>query len=114
MASAAASSSITLRPTTSSAATPSTRLATTFVRFPRKLGSVDAAVDPLLSLHVASKVRATGTKPLGNGVISMAKKSVGDLKAADLKGKKVFVRADRDRWTIKKIEISRTKKIVGR
>lgn len=28
------------------------------------------------------------------GVVSMAKKSVGDLTAADLKGKKVFVRAD--------------------
>jgi phosphoglycerate kinase len=28
------------------------------------------------------------------GVVSMAKKSVGDLSAAELKGKKVFVRAD--------------------
>ncbi|CAM8891123.1 unnamed protein product [Rhodiola kirilowii] len=96
MASAAASSSaaLSLPPTTSSAATSSTRLPTTFVRFPRQLGFVGAAADPLLSLHVASKVRAIGTKAVGNGVISMAKKSVGDLTAADLKGKKVFVRAD--------------------
>ena len=28
------------------------------------------------------------------GVVSMVKKSVGDLTSADLKGKKVFVRAD--------------------
>lgn len=30
----------------------------------------------------------------GVRVVSMAKKSVGDLSAAELKGKKVFVRAD--------------------
>ncbi|KAG7035307.1 hypothetical protein SDJN02_02102 [Cucurbita argyrosperma subsp. argyrosperma] len=52
-----------------------------------------AAADPLFSLHVASKIRSFRGKA-SRGVVSMAKKSVGDLTAADLKGKKVFVRAD--------------------
>uniref|UniRef100_A0A2P2M3S0 Phosphoglycerate kinase n=1 Tax=Rhizophora mucronata TaxID=61149 RepID=A0A2P2M3S0_RHIMU len=50
-----------------------------------------AATNPLLALHVASKSRSCKA---GRAVVSMAKKSVGDLTAADLKGKKVFVRAD--------------------
>lgn len=55
--------------------------------------------DPLLALHVSLKSRAIRTKAATSGgggglVISMAKKSVGDLTSADLKGKKVFVRAD--------------------
>ncbi|CAH2053875.1 unnamed protein product, partial [Thlaspi arvense] len=45
------------------------------------------------SLHVASKVQSVRGKG-SRGVVSMAKKSVGDLSSADLKGKKVFVRAD--------------------
>uniref|UniRef100_A0A7N0TIJ7 Phosphoglycerate kinase n=1 Tax=Kalanchoe fedtschenkoi TaxID=63787 RepID=A0A7N0TIJ7_KALFE len=96
MASAAASSSAALRPAAASATKPSARLpATSFVRFPRRLGFAGAAADPLLSLHVAAKVRSIGTgSGKRNGVISMAKKSVGDLTAADLKGKRVFVRAD--------------------
>ncbi|KAG7600717.1 Phosphoglycerate kinase [Arabidopsis suecica] len=58
----------------------------------RRLG-FSAVVDSRFSVHVASKVqsvRGKGTR----GVITMAKKSVGDLTSADLKGKKVFVRAD--------------------
>ncbi|CAK7326062.1 unnamed protein product [Dovyalis caffra] len=54
-----------------------------------------SAADPLFSSHVVSKIRSF--KPNGKApraVVSMAKKSVGDLTAADLKGKKVFVRAD--------------------
>ncbi|KAK1303351.1 hypothetical protein QJS10_CPB11g01641 [Acorus calamus] len=54
-----------------------------------------SAADSLLSLHVAARTRSAGASGRGpRGVVSMAKKSVGDLKEADLKGKKVFVRAD--------------------
>eukprot|EP00268_Persea_americana_P046624 TRINITY_DN480_c0_g3_i1.p1 TRINITY_DN480_c0_g3~~TRINITY_DN480_c0_g3_i1.p1 ORF type:complete len:432 (-),score=118.72 TRINITY_DN480_c0_g3_i1:576-1871(-) len=52
-----------------------------------------SAADPLLALNVAAKV-GSGKGRGPRGVVSMAKKSVGDLSAADLKGKKVFVRAD--------------------
>ncbi|KAF3545348.1 hypothetical protein DY000_02004063 [Brassica cretica] len=45
------------------------------------------------SLHVSSKVQSVRGRG-SRGVVSMAKKSVGDLTSADLKGKKVFVRAD--------------------
>ncbi|WZY83703.1 hypothetical protein YC2023_030087 [Brassica napus] len=60
---------------------------------PRPLGFSAVLDSHRFSLHVASKVhsvRGRGTR----GVVSMAKKSVGDLTSADLKGKKVFVRAD--------------------
>ncbi|KAL0310845.1 UNVERIFIED_CONTAM: Phosphoglycerate kinase, chloroplastic [Sesamum angustifolium] len=62
----------------------------------RRLGFAAAAADPLLSHHVATKLvsfKNASAKPV-RGVASMAKKSVGDLSGADLKGKKVFVRAD--------------------
>lgn len=62
----------------------------------RRLGFAGAAADPCLALNVASRVREVAG-PAGRGprgVVSMAKKSVGDLTGADLKGKKVFVRAD--------------------
>ncbi|KAJ8627722.1 hypothetical protein MRB53_021029 [Persea americana] len=52
-----------------------------------------SAADPLLALNVAAKV-GSGKGRGPRGVVSMAKKSVGDLSAADLRGKKVFVRAD--------------------
>ncbi|KAF4347106.1 hypothetical protein G4B88_025149 [Cannabis sativa] len=56
------------------------------------------AADPLFSHAVASTLRSFGSANGGGtpvrGVVSMAKKSVGDLGAADLKGKKVFLRAD--------------------
>ncbi|KAL6198838.1 hypothetical protein ACLB2K_028626 [Fragaria x ananassa] len=58
----------------------------------RRLGF--AAADPHLALHVAAKVRSFGSPKPVRGVVAMAKKSVGDLSEADLKGKKVFVRAD--------------------
>ncbi|CAL9090391.1 unnamed protein product [Musa textilis] len=62
----------------------------------RRLGFAGAAADSLLAAHVAAKIRTvagrSGRGP--RGVAAMAKKSVGDLTAADLKGKKVFVRAD--------------------
>ncbi|KZV27598.1 phosphoglycerate kinase, chloroplastic-like [Dorcoceras hygrometricum] len=62
----------------------------------RRLGFAAAAVDPLLCYHVATKMQSfnsSSAKPL-RGVVSMAKKSVGDLTSGDLKGKKVFVRVD--------------------
>jgi len=42
---------------------------------------------------VASQVSRPGGRG-SRGVVCMAKRSVGDLKEGDLKGKKVFVRAD--------------------
>lgn len=60
--------------------------------FSRRLGFAALAADPLVA-GVAAKVAAVKGKGM-RGVVSMAKKSVGDLSAADLKGKKVFVRAD--------------------
>lgn len=62
----------------------------------RRLGFAAVAVDPLFGHHVATKLRSfnnPSAKPV-RGVASMAKKSVGDLTSAELKGKKVFVRAD--------------------
>ncbi|KAJ0982860.1 hypothetical protein J5N97_011115 [Dioscorea zingiberensis] len=59
----------------------------------RRLGFAGAAADPLLAFHVASKTRAVVGRGV-RGVVSMAKKSVGDLSEADLKGKVVFLRAD--------------------
>jgi len=58
----------------------------------RRLG-FSAVVDSRFSVHVASKVHSVRGKG-ARGVITMAKKSVGDLNSVDLKGKKVFVRAD--------------------
>ncbi|KAL8166567.1 hypothetical protein V2J09_008066 [Rumex salicifolius] len=102
MASAAsASSSLSLlknrgSSSSSSTRTPSVvRLGSTFRPPLRLLGFAGAAGDPVFSAHVGSRIqslRGSG-KPV-RGVVSMAKKSVGDLAAADLKGKKVFVRAD--------------------
>ncbi|KAJ0982843.1 hypothetical protein J5N97_011098 [Dioscorea zingiberensis] len=59
----------------------------------RRLGFAGAAADPLLAFHVASKTRDVVGRGV-RGVVSMAKKSVGDLSEADLKGKVVFLRAD--------------------
>ncbi|KAG6533162.1 hypothetical protein ZIOFF_007028 [Zingiber officinale] len=62
----------------------------------RRMGFAFAAGDRLLTAHVADRILAVaGRSGRGiRGVVSMAKKSVGDLTVADLKGKKVFVRAD--------------------
>nr|AAT07576.1 putative chloroplast phosphoglycerate kinase [Oryza sativa Japonica Group] len=55
-----------------------------------------AAADPRLATHVASRCRqaASSSSRGTRAVATMAKKSVGDLTAADLEGKRVFVRAD--------------------
>ncbi|CAK9165653.1 unnamed protein product [Ilex paraguariensis] len=89
-------------PTTSSSSTTRTRSSlnvptTRFLTHTslRRLGFAGAAAEPLLTHHVATQLRSlkSSGKPV-RGVASMAKKSVGDLTASDLKGKKVFVRAD--------------------
>ncbi|XP_074585800.1 phosphoglycerate kinase, chloroplastic-like [Curcuma longa] len=78
VAAASASASVSLRPSF------------------RRLGFACATADRLLTAHVADRIQAVaGKSGRGTrGVVSMAKKSVGDLTTADLKGKKVFVRAD--------------------
>ncbi|XP_039140261.1 phosphoglycerate kinase, chloroplastic-like [Dioscorea cayenensis subsp. rotundata] len=58
-----------------------------------RLGFAGAAADPLLAIHVAGKTSAVVGRGV-RGVVSMAKKSVGDLTEAELKGKVVFMRAD--------------------
>ncbi|KAI3838544.1 hypothetical protein MKX03_016246 [Papaver bracteatum] len=63
------------------------------VRNPKSLGFSGVAVDPLLTSHVSSQIGAVNGKGV-RGVVSMAKKSVGDLSASELKGKRVFLRAD--------------------
>ncbi|KAM0070596.1 putative phosphoglycerate kinase [Helianthus debilis subsp. tardiflorus] len=99
MASAPSPASLSFLPTISSSSTttsrtPIVRLHSRFLRSPlRGLGF--AAADTAFSAHVASKLRScsTSVKPISRGVFA-AKKSVGDLSPAELKGKKVFVRAD--------------------
>ncbi|KAH9620702.1 hypothetical protein KSS87_010134 [Heliosperma pusillum] len=62
----------------------------------RRLGFA-ASTDPAFTQHVLlSKIPSLHKSNTGSvrGIVSMAKKSVGDLTSADLKGKKVFVRAD--------------------
>ncbi|KAK8997157.1 hypothetical protein V6N11_020641 [Hibiscus sabdariffa] len=87
-------SSSASRPSASFLHLPSTRRHLKSSPLTHSLGFSSAASgDSLLSLHVSSKVRSFKGKG-SRGVVSMAKKSVGDLSAADLKGKKVFVRAD--------------------
>ncbi|CAA7016263.1 unnamed protein product [Microthlaspi erraticum] len=99
MASTAASSTFSLLKSTGVvASSAATRARASLLPVPFKSVSArplgfSAVVDSRFSVHVASKVqsvRGKGTR----GVVSMAKKSVGDLTSADLKGKKVFVRAD--------------------
>ncbi|KAJ1285812.1 hypothetical protein BS78_03G306200 [Paspalum vaginatum] len=51
--------------------------------------------DPRLEIHVASRCRsASAAGHEARAAATMAKKSVGDLAAADLEGKRVLVRAD--------------------
>ncbi|KAG5416162.1 hypothetical protein IGI04_003729 [Brassica rapa subsp. trilocularis] len=100
MASVAASPAFSLRKSTTGATASSaaTRARASLLPVPSKSISTrplgfSAVLDSRFTVHVASKVqsfRGKGTR----GVVSMAKKSVGDLTSADLKGKKVFVRAD--------------------
>ncbi|XP_024532689.1 phosphoglycerate kinase 3, cytosolic [Selaginella moellendorffii] len=57
----------------------------------RKLGALDQHQDFVAAVaSLVSRGHGRGSR----GVVCMAKKSVGDLKEADLKGKRVFVRAD--------------------
>ncbi|KAF3533705.1 hypothetical protein DY000_02043304 [Brassica cretica] len=100
MASVAASPAFSLLKSTTGATSSSaaTRARASLLPVPSKSISTrplgfSAVLDSRFTVHVASKVqsfRGKGTR----GVVSMAKKSVGDLTSADLKGKKVFVRAD--------------------
>ncbi|KAF8080860.1 hypothetical protein N665_0918s0001 [Sinapis alba] len=99
MASVAASPAFSLLKSTSGAASSaSTRTRASLLPIPSKSISTrplgfSTVLESRFTVHVASKVqsfRGKGTR----GVVSMAKKSVGDLTSADLKGKKVFVRAD--------------------
>ncbi|XP_008776889.2 phosphoglycerate kinase, cytosolic-like [Phoenix dactylifera] len=107
MASAASPTSLSLHPSSSSSLSSSRRQAAA-VAFPasrgavalrsplHRLGFAGAAADPLLAVHVAERIwEVAGRSGRGpRGVATMAKKSVGDLTAADLKGKRVFVRVD--------------------
>ncbi|KAL5100640.1 hypothetical protein RYX36_004967 [Vicia faba] len=99
MASATAPTTLSLLPTTKSSSTSSATPSSSRVHLSSFLGGRPlrrlgfAAADPLLAVQVASKVRSVSGRGV-RGVVSMAKKSVGDLSAAELKGKKVFVRAD--------------------
>ncbi|XP_010487004.1 PREDICTED: phosphoglycerate kinase 1, chloroplastic-like [Camelina sativa] len=100
MASAAASPAFSLLKSTSGvASSAATRVRASLLPIPstsvsaRPLGFSATLDARRFSLHVASKVESVRGKG-SRGVVSMAKKSVGDLTSADLKGKKVFVRAD--------------------
>ncbi|PKA55303.1 Phosphoglycerate kinase, chloroplastic [Apostasia shenzhenica] len=97
MASAASPASFSLHSASTSRRRAIPSAAAVALRSPlRRLGFAGFAADPVLSDHVASRILAvagrSGRGP--RGLASMAKRSVGDLTAADLKGKKVFVRAD--------------------
>lgn len=92
MAAAAASTSLTLVPAARRRHVPFAPTGLRLPSFSRRLGFAALAADPLVA-GVVAKVAVVKGKGM-RGVVSMAKKSVGDLSAADLKGKKVFVRAD--------------------
>ncbi|KAF9587627.1 hypothetical protein IFM89_004459 [Coptis chinensis] len=103
MASAAASpTSLTLHPTSSSSRTTTTRHSvslpsSSFLRsspLRHRLGFSSVAFDPLLAALHAKKTSTTVRRNAMKGVIYSVKKSVGDLSSSDLKGKRVFVRAD--------------------
>lgn len=98
----AASSSFSLLQSSSSSSSTSSTRSPAFVRLAssllpplRHLGFASAGADPAFSLYVLSKTHSfkSSAKPI-RVVASMAKKSVGDLTSSDLKGKRVFVRAD--------------------
>ncbi|KAB5544485.1 hypothetical protein DKX38_012597 [Salix brachista] len=100
MASATAPTTLSLLKTAAASTSTSVRasllpVSTSGLRTTSLRGLGFSAADPLFSSHVVSKIRSfksNGRSP--RAVVSMAKKSVGDLTAADLKGKRVFVRAD--------------------
>ncbi|KAH8496696.1 hypothetical protein H0E87_019441 [Populus deltoides] len=100
MACATAPTTLSLLKTAASSTSTSVRasllpVSTSGLRTTSLRGLGFSAADTLFSSHVVSKIRSfksNGKAP--RAVVSMAKKSVADLTAADLKGKKVFVRAD--------------------
>ncbi|KAH0891275.1 hypothetical protein HID58_053704 [Brassica napus] len=101
MASVAASPAFSLlKSTGATASSAATRARASLLPIPssksisaRPLGFSAVLDSRRFSLHVSSKVQSVRGRG-SRGVVSMAKKSVGDLTSADLKGKKVFVRAD--------------------
>ncbi|XP_050221939.1 phosphoglycerate kinase, chloroplastic [Mercurialis annua] len=100
MASATAPTTLSLLKTTASSSSSTTRarpslLPISGLRATSLSRLSFTAADSLFSQHVASKIKTlTSSSKPSRAVVSMAKKSVGDLTASDLKGKKVFVRAD--------------------
>ncbi|GKV29415.1 hypothetical protein SLEP1_g38344 [Rubroshorea leprosula] len=103
MASATAPTTLSLLKTTA-ASSSATRTSASLLRVPsvrghnlvplrHSIGFASSVGDSLLYRSVSSRVRSVRGKG-SRGVVSMAKKSVGDLTSADLKGKKVFVRVD--------------------
>ncbi|KAJ6317947.1 hypothetical protein OIU76_013486 [Salix suchowensis] len=94
MASATAPTTLSLLKTAAASTSTSVRasllpVSTSGLRTTSLRGLGFSAADPLFSSHVVSKIRSfksNGRSP--RAVVSMAKKSVGDLTAADLKGKK--------------------------
>nr|GEZ72986.1 phosphoglycerate kinase, chloroplastic [Tanacetum cinerariifolium] len=101
MAAASAAGSLTLLPTSTSSSSSNTKATISktnlpccrFIRSPRGLGFL-AASAASFDLHALSSSSSSSKLTTRRGVISAAKKSVGDLSPAELKGKKVFVRAD--------------------
>ncbi|KAJ6768298.1 PHOSPHOGLYCERATE KINASE [Salix koriyanagi] len=97
MASATAPTTLSLLKTAAASTSTSVRasllpVSTSGLRTTSLRGLGFSAADPLFSSHVVSKIRSfksNGRSP--RAVVSMAKKSVGDLTAADLKGKKVHL-----------------------
>ncbi|XP_027339853.1 phosphoglycerate kinase, cytosolic-like [Abrus precatorius] len=101
MASAAAPTTFSLLHSTTASSSSTTSSSSTRLHFSstlrvrplrRSLGF--SAADPLLAATVAARVGAVRGGKGARAVVSMAKKSVGDLSASELKGKRVFVRAD--------------------
>ncbi|KAL6839320.1 hypothetical protein ACP4OV_030992 [Aristida adscensionis] len=60
----------------------------------RSLAFAAGGADARLAVHVASRCRRASPARGTRAVATMAKKSVGELTAADLEGKRVLVRAD--------------------
>ncbi|KAJ8443794.1 hypothetical protein Cgig2_017275 [Carnegiea gigantea] len=103
MASAAVPSSLSLLHSSSASSSTTTRRSATLVHLTsafrpslRRLGFAGSFADAAFSAHVLSKIhsfKSSSAKSL-RAVITMRKKSVGDLTATDLKGKRAFVRVD--------------------
>lgn len=97
--------SATARPASISLAARAATRAAAGVAAPLQRGGLAAACQPARSLafatgdarlavHVASRCRQASSARGTRAMATMAKKSVGDLGAAELEGKRVLVRAD--------------------